>query len=365
MTNRTTRTINSIFILFMILFSATQAAQRYKDRVFLSVETQEDILYRTATNSLGSVDSLLFDLYTPSGDTEENRPLVIFIHGGSFISGSRKDDYAASFCTDMALRGYAAASISYRLGLLGMTEAEFRKALYRAMQDSKAAVRFFRANASEYGIDPETIICAGYSAGALTSIHHAYIQNEDASLVSDETLMGPLETGDNLEFSSEVKAVVSYAGAIGDSLWVTNGNTPMISIHGTADVTVPFEAGHAFGMQFAPMLYGSGCIHRELDRRNIMNKLIVKQGETHTLTVDTWSSSYTEAADFLYDLMNHSSPIARRPALKPSLSSAAPRKTVFIRNAEISGPVFNLRGRQIKAVSVETKSAGLYLIEAR
>ncbi|MFP4162457.1 MAG: carboxylesterase family protein [Chitinispirillaceae bacterium] len=364
MASNTERAINCTFLFIVIFLSVSQAADRYKDRVFLSVETREDIPYRIASNFMDTTDTLRFDLYTPSNDADTNRPLIIFIHGGSFINGSRKDDYANSFCTDMALRGYAAVSISYRLGLLGMTESEFRKALYRAMQDSKAAVRFFRANASQYGIDPNLIVCAGFSAGALTSIHHAYISDDMASMVTDEAVLGPLESGENLEYSSEISAVVNYSGAIGDTSWIAGANTPMISIHGTDDATVPFEAGHAFGTQYAPVLYGSACIHRELDRYNITNLLIAAEKETHDLSVNTWSSSYTNVSAFIYELLHQFSPIAYSSSLKPSFSSAAPEKHVFLKNEKMAGTVYNLKGRQIGSARLRN-GAGVYLYPKR
>ena len=94
--------------------------------------------------------SLKLDLYL-SGATDA--PLVVFIHGGGWRAGS-KDNCPISWLTD---HGYAVASISYRL----TDQAVFPAQLH----DCKAAVRWLRAHAAEYGFSTERIAVAGSSAG--------------------------------------------------------------------------------------------------------------------------------------------------------------------------------------------------------
>lgn len=96
--------------------------------------------------------SLQLDLYLPSV-----RPAaaIVFVHGGGWRSGTR--DEFGPMATRLAQRGYASAAISYRLS----TEAQYPA----AVNDVKAAVRWLRANAERYGIDPSRIALAGGSAG--------------------------------------------------------------------------------------------------------------------------------------------------------------------------------------------------------
>ena len=55
------------------------------------------------------------DVYTPVGDVCQNRPLLVFAHGGAFVGGSKNNSLAESICESFAKRGYVAASINYRL----------------------------------------------------------------------------------------------------------------------------------------------------------------------------------------------------------------------------------------------------------
>ena len=124
------------------------------------------------------------DIYTPNGDTETNRPVILYMHGGSFYAGDKGSSDCVDFCESMAKRGYVTASLNYRLasniiGFLTSNETQYETVL-KAVSDAKAAVRYFRkdfANGDTYGIDPNTIFAGGYSAGGVIAIHQAYIDN--------------------------------------------------------------------------------------------------------------------------------------------------------------------------------------------
>jgi pectinesterase len=102
---------------------------------------------------------LQLDLYLPAragaGPVPGTVAGIVFVHGGGWRAGVR--DNFAPMAIRMAQRGYAAATISYRLS---------PEALYpAAVQDARAAVRWMRTHANEYGIDPGRIAIGGGSAG--------------------------------------------------------------------------------------------------------------------------------------------------------------------------------------------------------
>jgi len=134
--------------------------------------------------------SLKLDLYLPDN---QNAPLVVFIHGGSWKQGS-KDRCYVSWLTD---HGFAVASISYRLS---------GKAIFPAqIHDCKAAVRWLRANASKYGYSTNRIAVTGRSAGG----HLAVLLGTTGGV---RELEG--NVGGNLDYSSGVDAIVDYFGAM-------------------------------------------------------------------------------------------------------------------------------------------------------
>ena len=94
------------------------------------------------------------DLYLPAGSGPF--PLVVLIHGGGWSTGSK--EAATQYTGGLPPRGIAVASINYRLSGEAKWPAQ--------IQDCKAAVRFLRANATKYGIDPNRIAAMGDSAGA-------------------------------------------------------------------------------------------------------------------------------------------------------------------------------------------------------
>jgi acetyl esterase/lipase len=104
---------------------------------------------------------LRLDLYEPPGSSSGSHPLVVFIHGGGWMSGHTRHSGAfedwPGVLASLAAKGYVVASVEYRLS----GEAPFPAAI----QDTKAAIRWLRAHAAQYGIDRQRAIVWGGSAG--------------------------------------------------------------------------------------------------------------------------------------------------------------------------------------------------------
>ena len=139
--------------------------------------------------------SEVLDIWVPDRATGPV-PLVIFVHGGAFLGGDKSMDLQIGNVASVLAAGYAAASLNYRLS----GEAPFPA----AVQDVKAAVRFLRANASQYGLDPERFAAWGASAGG----HLAAMigTTGDQETVLDDPSLG------NVGISSAVQAVVDISG---------------------------------------------------------------------------------------------------------------------------------------------------------
>ena len=132
---------------------------------------------------------LKLDIYVPGSDVRP--PLLVWIHGGGWRGGS-KNKPALLKVTD---HGFALASISYRF----TDKAIFPAQIY----DCKAAVRWLRAHAEDYGYSAEWIAVAGSSAGG----HLALLMGVSGSV---ESLEG--DVGGNSDQSSIVQAVIDYYG---------------------------------------------------------------------------------------------------------------------------------------------------------
>lgn len=205
------------------------APVRYRDAIFSSVTTTSGITYGSAPDPSGNTVNLALDLYRPTGDTVTQRPLVIYVHGGSFAFGSRTSPELVDQANEFAKKGFVAASISYRLRSPGCTSVTVTciLAIRDAKHDAQAAVRFLRANAATYGIDPSRIAVAGTSAGAITALNVAYGSDD---VGSSGTPGQP----------STIRAAVSLSGA---RITTTPdpGEPAALLFHGTADTVVPYQ----------------------------------------------------------------------------------------------------------------------------
>jgi acetyl esterase/lipase len=209
-------------------------ATRYVDEVFASVGVQQNLAYGSATGRNGQPETLLLDLYTPTGDTTtQARPAVIWVHGGGFAVGGKGDSNVVQLATTFAKRGYVAVSVNYRLlaspgcgGNPNPTQ-ECIDAAYGAQHDVQAAVRWLRAHADQYGIDPNRIAVGGTSAGAVTSV----------LLATNST--DPGDSG-NPGYSSRVGGAVSISGGLPTNDLIDSTDSPVLFFHGDQDTTVPF-----------------------------------------------------------------------------------------------------------------------------
>ncbi|OYW74169.1 MAG: carboxylesterase [Verrucomicrobia bacterium 12-59-8] len=202
------------------------------------------------------------DLYLPKKrNTDKPLPVVALIHGGGWVNGDRLG-YAAAAIQFARTGDYASVAVGYRL----TKEAHWPAQVY----DCKAAIRWIRAHAKEYNLDPDKIAVMGSSAGG----HLSSLIGTSGDVKELEGDLGP-----NTAFSSRVQCVVNLCGpqdftqalmfdkekkpvlkddavigllggnyeekhaeavAASPVTYVTKDDPPFITFHGTADQRVAF-----------------------------------------------------------------------------------------------------------------------------
>jgi len=295
------------------LFSQSYCgSSRYDSEIFPNVTTTSDVIYGSNADLNGSTVSLTMDIYQPTGDVATQRPLIIFAHGGSFIGGSKTDADEVTLATRFAKRGYVTASIYYRLGMgFPINQANAQKAVWRAVQDMKAAVRFFRKDAATtntYKIDPNYVFVGGYSAGAFTAVHYAYLdQPSEIPTAIDTNLLGGLQgNSGNPGYSTAINGVLNFAGAIGDTLWMHAGDKPMVTAQGNNDGTVPYCKATISVSGFPIMpVNGGGSMHIRCYNVGIYNPIHTYYGQDHPASVSASAPNNIDttiilASDFVY-----------------------------------------------------------------
>lgn len=173
-------------MLFFILFHLSGFSQdcciNYITKRYSIFQSHTYIYSTGAEGYNGQITDLEMTVYVPDESTCDNRPVLLLMHGGGFISGNRYN--VLDVCMDFASRGWVTATIEYRLGWLGTPEcpadeAETIRAWYRAILDLRASIDFLSTHPDMLGIDAEQIYIGGWSAGAYATLGAAFLAGEE------------------------------------------------------------------------------------------------------------------------------------------------------------------------------------------
>lgn len=284
------RQFNMLFlILFCFTCSQLQSQVRYLDESFSDVSVESNVIYGTnitVITGMPASEALGMDVYTPVGDDATDRPVIIYMHTGSFlpqyfngqVTGGKTDSTVVEVCTRLAKLGYVAIAATYRKGwnpiATGPEGQNTRtgtllNAAYRGIQDFRTCIRFLRKSVAEngnpYGIDPDKIGGWGQGTGGYITLGAAYldrfeevnldkfIDTETALPYVDTSLSGgvygleqrPLNIANHVGYSSDFSLCINMGGALGDISWVEGSanEPPNIGFHVATDPFAPFGNG--------------------------------------------------------------------------------------------------------------------------
>lgn len=193
----------------------------------------------TYTYAVKGMDTLQMDVYTPKKmKKNDSIPVMLWMHGGGFVSGNRNYPSEVKLAELSAENGYLGVSISYRLTRKGQAagfgcdapKAEKLMTFKYAAIDFMDAAKFIYDNKVLLGADPTKIIAGGSSAGAEGMLNAVYMR---------EYFIDDLKNYEHVKFAG----VFSLAGAMVNADYVTKANAvPSVFFHGTADQLVPFAS---------------------------------------------------------------------------------------------------------------------------
>lgn len=313
------------------------SAQHVPDSAMPGIRIQRDIPYVPNGDPAQRLD-----LFVPEGPSEKPFPLIIWVHGGGWMAGSKDGGPAMEFMH----KGYAVASVEYRFS---------QKALFPAqIQDCQAAIRWLRANAKQQNIDADHFAVWGASAGghlvallgtaggsdAFPKIGGNEEQSDRVQAVID--LFGPTNFATvkaQADADKGVKYVYNfadqtnpYARLIGAKLgddaekekrvspvsYITADDPPMLILHGTADPHVPY----AQSVEFAESLKKSGVpvLLQKLPGAGHGGPAFGLPG-VRTLVVH-FLDKHLKGADVEVKLVPEEQAIAPKPTTKPATKPA-------------------------------------------
>ncbi|MBN2180450.1 MAG: alpha/beta hydrolase [Sedimentisphaerales bacterium] len=191
--NKRRKVARTAVVFFVSIFAATifvQANEAEKEQPVKTRIPQINRILRDVEYVPDGHERQKLDLYIPPPREDSAAlPLIVWIHGGAWLGGSKDMCPATSFLKE----GYVVASANYRLSQHAIFPAQ--------IEDCKAAVRFLRANADKYNIDPNRIGVWGSSAGG-----HL------VALLGTTGDVNDFDKGPNLNVSSKVQAVCDFFG---------------------------------------------------------------------------------------------------------------------------------------------------------
>lgn len=222
--------------------------------------------------------ALHVDVYYPARKRKKAYPGVLLIHGGGWRSGSKEME--VPMAQQLAKKGYVAVAVEYRLS----PEAQYPAGIY----DLKAAIRWMRAHAAEFGLNTDQIAAYGCSSGA-----------QMASFLGTTNGMAEFEGIDGyLEYSSKVQAVLNIDGIVSFAHPEASAEGVMAGewLGGSREThwenwveASPLEHANA---QTPPFLFVNCIIPRFHAGRDDLFKVLDKSGiyhETHTIPNSTHS----------------------------------------------------------------------------
>lgn len=303
-----------ILVLLLCIGVSVSAQKRYLEPVFSTVTRTTKIygsnftvLPLAAPGGRATRQPLVMQVYTPDGDTETDRPLIIYLHTGNFFpfpqngscGGTLIDSSNVEIATRLAKMGYVVAVATYRLGWNPFSNQELIRRFtlingaYRGVQDVRSCIRYFRkdvaADGNQFGIDPNKIVVWGQGTGGYLSLASGYLdqfseiyttadpnkfrlptpdpnvtipmirEQYNGDIFGVQSAIGIVDAaynsytnipiGDTLYvpntpgYSSDFQLVVNTGGALGDSSWMRPGDVPLISYHVPSDFFAPCGTG--------------------------------------------------------------------------------------------------------------------------
>jgi acetyl esterase/lipase len=240
-------------LLFLASRSVLLSAQAAPTPVGENPPVEENFTVTSdVTYTNGAQGPLRADVYIPSGTGVH--PGIVFIHGGGWVSGNRSQ--MMKVIKALADAGYVGFTIDYDLG---------KSSFPGALNESLAAVKFFRAHAAEYHLDPFRIAVAGSSAGGELAALVGLAKGDPASQVEaavifngalDLTAAAPLSPSADgkapppsditIYLGGECAALMDACRAASPQFQIHAGAPPFFVGHGDLDQSVPFAEAVAF-----------------------------------------------------------------------------------------------------------------------
>jgi acetyl esterase/lipase len=235
------RTIVAAVSWSWLLLAQTAAPKPEPPKLPDNIEVEANVAY-------DQYPQTVIDIMKPKGGGAK-RPAVIVIHGGGWVGGN-KEGMVRNHCVPYLEKGFVVANVEYRLAAVAPAPA--------AVQDVLKAAEWFLKNADKYGVDKRRVVVTGGSAGGHLALMVGMTPKSaklgpHTKVAAVVNFYGITDVGDQLEGPHMQKYAVTWvpeqagrfelARRVSPMAYVRKDVPPVLTIHGDADRTVPYEHG--------------------------------------------------------------------------------------------------------------------------
>ncbi len=271
----------------------------------LMAMAQTEVIRETEVFSIKGQDTLRLDTYydKKAEVKPEGRPVLVHIHGGGFVGGSRINAAQEVFCRYMAEHGWLVANVDYRLAGIRVNEDGSVHNPYN-IDGTVSAIRLscsdiidainYSLQKKEWNANPSSICLVGGSAGACASLQIMY------DLCNDEPYTRQLDS------RARIAGVISQSGCISlkaDTLVWKKKPCPIMSFHGDKDFIIPAQTSADWGPEFKVdcTFFGPDYYLTQLDSMGVSYWKWNEWGTDHVMAMKPLTTYLGEQLRFLND----------------------------------------------------------------
>lgn len=313
-----------IFAFGLVLTASAQGclSPRYQSPIFQKKNIFENVTYGSAIpySEIGQerLQELKFDFYEPLEDTIRLRPLVLLFFGEDFQKGNKNNELVKLWCDSLVSYGFTCAAIDYRTGYNFKNIGSTERAIYRATQDARAAIRYFKEFSHTFKIDTNLIYLCGDEAGAITALNagllnQKYVRKKTTyGTYEERTDLNCLDCSDNpfVSHTTQVAGIINIRGSIEDvGLLKEAVSTPTLHIDNR--LAPPKSEATALTLL---KLQPSAKIHDEMQQLGQPSTFIdvaiteVASLSSAAYAKEIWHSAFPHIRAFLYEAIAFKSP---------------------------------------------------------
>jgi predicted esterase len=269
----------SFTLLVILLFSASLQAYSQtfcqNTKISSTAGKPENYVYKNYLSAKGKEKRLNIGLVRPIDDLpNKKRPLIIGVHGGGFIDFCPFEPCYVKYSENVLVpnftaQGFITAAIQYRLTSAfdlkppQIKDETLKDIHYKAAQDVREAIKYIFENAEKLGVDTENVFLIGTSAGAITVLHAAFLDDKEVP----KDLFGKYG---GLAGKEKIRGVISLSGAIYDLAYLEGGDkVPLMIVHGSEDFVVPYDKGFYLKMKHLTPVFGGKAIFEAAQKKGI------------------------------------------------------------------------------------------------